>query len=575
MLRPNDKPRKTRSFLAYDFEWVPNTLEIRICGIYDGTRYRYYTNVDDFIDAELASKNHGKWFYGHSGGRHDFQFIFHALVQRGMSYTARACFSGSSAIIVPVRKDRYVWTFIDSYYLLKSKLSTIGKWTGLEKGGGEEWTKERYATAPLEELIPYNERDCVILYTAINQFENTILDLGGELQKTQASCALDLFRRKYLEQDIYTTRGVNRSARGAYFASRVEPFEKECGEAKYYDINSSFPYAMTFPVPGNLIQTHRRLPDALLQDVEGRPFLAYVNVSVPETYLPVLPKRIRNRVFFPCGRWDTWITSIDLGLLLSEGGRLNKVNTVLEFEPITYFRDYALDLFNRRKASTDEFEREAYKFMMNSLYGKFAEDTKKQTMHLNPSAKVLERLNRRDHMHIPGVWIEEQERYVPHEHVPISAHITAIARRTLYQLLSISRDFFYCDTDGFATTDTFLTGTELGALKLEKVIHKGYFIAPKLYHLFATVDGDVRNIVKAKGFSLKDSLSRFNKVVSGQEVEIEKMMSIRENLKKKRTMPIEEITKKTFRGKTTPKRFFYPDGTSRPWFLSELESVNV
>ena len=261
MLRQNTKPRKTRTFVAYDFEWVPGTLELRLCGIFDGERYRYYTSIDDFIDGELTSRNHGKWFYGHSGGRHDFQFIFHALVQRGLSYTARAAFSGSSAIIVPVRKDKYVWTFIDSYYLLRGKLSDIGKWTGLEKGEDIELTREWYATAPLSELIPYNERDCEILYVAVNQFENTILELGGELQKTQAACALDLFKRKYLTQDIYTTRGVNRNAREAYFASRVEPFEKECGEAKYYDINSSFPFAMTFPAPGSLVRTYDRLPD--------------------------------------------------------------------------------------------------------------------------------------------------------------------------------------------------------------------------------------------------------------------------------------------------------------------------
>ena len=545
---------------------------MRLCGVFDGKRYRWYDNVDDFINYELVSKNHGKWFYGHSGGRHDFQFIFHSLVKRGLSYKARAAFSGSSAIIVPVRKDRYIWTFIDSYYLLKGKLSDIGKWTGLEKGGGEEWTRERYATAPLEELIPYNKRDCEILYAAVNQFENTILELGGELQKTQASCALDLFRRKYLTQDIYTTKGVNRDARGAYFASRVEPFEKECGEAKYYDINSSFPFAMTFPVPGSLVRTYNHLPDSLLQDVDSIPFIAYVDVTTPETYMPVLPRRIRNRVFFPVGRWTTWMTSIDLELLLSEGGKLNHVYVVKEFEAITCFRDYALDLFNRRKVSNDDFERAAYKYLLNSLYGKFAEDTKKQTMHLNPSATVLARLNRRENMHVPGVWIEEQDRYIPHEHVPISAHITAIARRTIYNFMAMSRDVYYCDTDGFATTDTYDTGKELGDLKLEKLIHKGRFIAPKLYHLFATVDGELQNIVKAKGFSLKDNLAKFNRVVSGQQVEIERMMSIRENLKMNRTMPIEVMVKKSFKGKATPKRFFYPDGTSRPWYLSELES---
>jgi hypothetical protein len=573
MIRPKNSKRRVRKFLAYDFEWVPDSLNMRMCGVFDGERYRYYHTVDDFINHELTAKNHGKWFYAHAGGLNDFQFVFSALVNRGATFTARAAFSGSSAIIVVVKKDRYSWTFVDSYWLMRAPLADIGRWTGLEKGGGEEHSKKWYATVPFSELVPYNERDCVILYTAINQFENTILGLGGELQKTQASCALDLFRRRYLTQDIYTSRVVNSHARQAYFASRVEVFEKECGEAFYYDVNSSFPFAMTFPVPGNLIRSTRYLPDRLMMSPDDTPFLAYVDVTVPETYLPPLPYRIKSRVFFPIGRWKTWMTSVDLELLLVEGGKLNKVIMVMEFEPNTDLKDYAMDLYTRRKQSTDGFERVAYKYLLNSLYGKFAEDRKKQAVHLNPSTSVMDRLNRKENMLMPGVWIEEREGHVPHEHVPMSAHITAIARRTLYRFLSSSRDFFYCDTDGFATTDDFTTTDEIGGLKLEKIIHKGRFFAPKLYDLFSTIDGELTNVVKAKGFSIKNSLARFNRVVSRQEIEIDRLIRIRENLKHNRTAPIEQVITKTFCGASTPKRYFYPDGTSRPWYLSELESA--
>ena len=177
--------RKLRRFLVYDFEWVPGSLEMRLCGLYDGQQYQSTTSINDFLNLALTSANRGAWFYAHAGGLADIQFIFEALAH-DTRYRVRASFSGSSAIIVRISQGKNNWTFIDSYWLLRSPLKAIGEWVGIEKPYADE-TREWYASVDLATLRHRNKLDCIILYQALLAFEVAILDEGGQLQATLAS----------------------------------------------------------------------------------------------------------------------------------------------------------------------------------------------------------------------------------------------------------------------------------------------------------------------------------------------------------------------------------------------------
>lgn len=607
--------RRARRFIAYDMEWNPHNYKTRLVGAYSGDEYREYKDVRTFLDDQLTTANAGKWFYAHAGGLADIQFVF-AELWNDKRYRIDAAFSGSSAIIVHIRRNKRVWHFIDSYWLLREKLSTIGKSIGMEKTGPtdkmtEEEIKEWYATVPLRILSPYLENDCRILWHAIDQFESAIMDLGGQLQMTIASTALYLFRRKYLTRDIATNHDINTIARLAYFGSRVEVFNSHCIDSFYYDINSSFPFAMTKSVPGNFVKTHMGLPDSLVNS--GEPYLCEVEIESPDIYLPPIPIRADDRVFFPSGSWRCWLTNIDLELLLQTGGKITHAYQTKQFDKLDDLGEYAYDMFDRRKATTDNFERSVYKMMGNSCYGKFAENREKLSMHINPSADVLDRINLEwrwkrynamiDHdpgwedippydpskMLKPGIWFDSKEAKVAHEHVPIAAHITAQARRTLYEYLEKSDEIHYCDTDGFSTVDTYETGKELGDLKLEKKIPEGWFIAPKIYKLNAEVLGDdgeweEKTITKAKGFTLRKRTDpktggvitpeqQWDSLIAGNELAVERMARVRENMrnatKRGSIAPYETTITKGLRD-MIPKRFMFENGTTRPWTMGEI-----
>jgi len=569
--------RHFRRFIVYDMEWIPGSLDIRIVGVYDGNRYRRYFSVEQFLNGELTSENRGRWFYAHAGGLADVQFVFEAL-NAHPEYQVKAMFSGSSAIIVQVKRGKNTWTFLDSYWLLKDKLANIAKSLGMQKTGPQEDDTDEiekwYATVSMDELETYNQNDCVILWKAIAEFELSLLSLGGELKKTLASCAMALFRRKYLTNEIETHDSVNEKAMLTYVSSRVEVFRREIPvPSNHYDVNSLFPYAMTHPLPGELIGASRDLP------LPGNLYMADVEIEVPDLYLTPIPVRMSGRVFFPSGRWRAWVTSIDLELLLKECGKLHKVYQVLIFEPFHDLGQYARDLYTRRKNTTDAWEKMVLKYLLNTLYGKFAEGETKSIVHLHPSETLLQKRLSHDFMLFPGCYEEELIVPVPHRWVPISSFITAIGRKTLYEFLSMTRHFYYCDTDSIVTKDEFSTSKELGALKLEKVISKqGLFIAPKLYR--------EDDLVKAKGFSLgwdenrqhkkKRAIELFETLVSGGEITVKRMRRIKENLKAGSVKPKEEPIKKRLSKNPISKRCHNSKtGVSRPWTIEELRKKGL
>lgn len=667
----------TRSIIVYDLEWYPKKLDVRLVGVFDGERYYDYpqggfASVRAFLAEWLIAEHSGKWFYGHYGGMADIQFILHEI-QKDPRYEVEASFSGSSAIIVNIRLigTRLSWTFIDSFWLLKDKLENIGKAIGLLKTThsyqcsdypdcGHRDAIRRTSLcmfyAPLPVLRDYNEQDCRILWTAITRFEAELQALGGQLQMTIASCAMHLFRRKYLKQEIRTLAYVNESARKAYTSSRVEVFQDRCvadgfnpetvfrdlygddesafdGNAArqlrpedpddpytwqrkvangnrgpvphYYDINSSFPYAMTKPCPGEMRTIDQHLPPG-----EDTLYLADAEIEVPPMYLPPLPYRHKGRIFFPTGRWRSWFSGEDLQLLEENGGTIHKVFEVVTFHPMEDLRDYALDLYELRKNEKEEFRRIVLKYLLNSLYGKWAEQSEKTALWLNPQFTTCQHkpkhrcdlwprcVHGRAKMECngcievlwPGALLVTQSVVLQHEHVPIAVDITARARRNLYNFLKAAQaDVYYCDTDSLVTTRQMPTSKELGGLKHEYDLVGGVFVAPKVY---ATLEHVVREPhddakppdpfeleeglictfkrhVKAKGFSHM-TYERFLQVQAGEEVAVERMTRVRELFRKGNSAPVERVYLKRFQNAVMAKRCLDPSGQSRAWSLAEI-----
>jgi len=578
-------PRKRR-FQVYDLEWTPGDpeearrrgvkpLELRLIGAFDGSTYRSFRTVPDFLNAVCTRENSGTWFFAHAGGLADLVFVLQYLVDNPRNgIKIRCSFSGSSAIIVKIERGDCEWYFCDSYWLIRQPLREIGKWLGLEKGGEEGSIEQFYA--PIGELTAYNERDCRVLFVAVQTFEREINRLGGELQKTIAATALDLFRRRFLHERIRTTPEVNGYAREAYSASRVEPFCRRCDHADYYDVNSSFPYAMTFDAPGNVAYFGSKLRRS---DDLG---LVQATVRIPELDIPPAPFRGSDgKLYFPTGTWKAWFTNTDIDHVQSLGGSVERVHQAVGFERFGDLRAYAQTIYDWRKSTDDPALKVILKFLLNSLYGKFGEQERKQRVVIHPGAEFFDLPEREAgglgrEMLMPGVHAVVEDRAIPHAHVPIAAHITAVARRVLDDYLVQAPRVYYCDTDGFAVPEssTFETSNELGGLKLEKHIFAAEFAAPKLYAITEngtdwTVKGKGFSRVRVNGKTRKLHYDDFQKLLSSKELELEQFGRLRALWRDGETAPRERIVKKTWRQTSRPKRAPIGDFT-RPWKVSEI-----
>jgi hypothetical protein len=593
-------------------------------------QYQCFATVRDLVDHILVRDRRAMWFFAHAGGLADMEFVLDELLseikrQAGVgsssavfggdgkrqektrvgTWEIKASFSGSSAIIIHVIKGKNAWHFIDSYWLLRDKLASIGKAIGIRKGDSPEakaWMSQKfgreiqdfedlsqsekttfYREVPLSILRAYNEIDCEILWKAIAQFEAEIFGLGGQLQQTIASTAMGLFRRAYLKQDIFTSERLNEIAQESYFASRVEVISRNAENFFTYDINSSFPHAMTFPMPGNLVSFRTTLPD---DDSDECVYLANVTVEIPDMDLPPLPFRKEGRVFFPVGRWRSWFTSTDIRLALREGAILHKVHEVYVFDPFMDFSAYAREIYGRRAESTTAFRKLVLKYLLNSLYGKAAEGIMKQEMLINP--QEIDRTKMQ--MLQPGVWLQDKQAVITHRHVAISSVITSIARRSLYD---IAKECYrqccpplYFDTDSCSTKAILpVDEKKLGALKLEKKMDWAIFAAPKIYRgegYELQKDGTWKPklVHKAKGFSLGSGREAFDKlgsIIDGDRLGIQRMVRLRELYRTQVngehvTAPFEMLVIKALTFESLCKRFHYPDGETRPWSVTELKS---
>ena len=574
-------PPEPLLFTTYDLEWDKDK-RVTLVGVYDDRKgYRYYLTVKEFIEKELTSENYGVTYFAHAGGKYDFQFLFDTLVKENWvenRYDVEMAFNGSSAFLVDICNKRntnknHKWRFADSVFLFQATIKEIGKLIGMEKGEVD------FETQNFNELRDYNEIDCRILYEGIKQLDVRLRLMGGGLKVTLASSAMRLFQSKYLKQEIETSNAINEIARDSYFASRVEVFKKECGEADYWDICSSFPYSMTKPLPATCIKVQKEIP-------KGKLYIAKVRVTVPDMYLPPTPIRDKHmRIIFPVGSWESYLTKCDIELAERVGCKIKNLKEVYIFEEFTDLKDYVLDLYEK-KATSKGFERLLYKLLLNSLYGKFAESNEKEKLVIHPEkgAKCPHRWKgKRKHKkdtcmrmfanNQPHAYIRKDFINSSHIHVPISSFVTAYSRELLYDYLVASKIYYYCDTDSVVCTrdNKFVDSDKLGDLKKEYKVIKGELIAPKLYRLMVEDEktGEPKQVLRTKGFPRLTS-EGFDKILQGESVTLKRFVSLKENYRSGDTSPKErEMEKRIYLD--TQKRKFELNGDSRPLHIKELD----
>ncbi len=424
------------------------------------------------------------------------------------------CFFGGRLIAARATGTRLVfWDSLNHSY--HAPLSKLGAVVGVKKLETDHaWTKGKRFTKRDER---YCETDTEIVVKYMNAVQEMYLKAGADCRSPTPATTMDLWRRQYLTEAIPAlTEKVTTWFRGAYFGGRVEIFRfKAKHRIRYYDVNSLYPTVM-----------QGKYPDLLSLRDGGKHGIVEAVVEVPEMLIPPLPVRLEGRLCFPIGRFmGRWCTcELEYARLL--GVRVLSVKSWLGSDvTVSPFRRFVRECYSKRMGSTTDLEKITWKFIMNSLYGKFGTRGTVQRL-VDPETADLDGTE----FYVGSLVCVNVERDPPpYANVLWAAWTTALARiylhRMLVGLLKDGHEPLYCDTDSVIFqispgAPAPPTGSALGEWKLEEKITEFETRAPKVYR-YRTEAGET---IRAKGVPRSVAEAFFE----GREATWQKPLKMRE-----------------------------------------------
>jgi hypothetical protein len=336
----------------------------------------------------------------------------------------------------------------------------------------------------------------------------------------------------------------------------------------YYDVNSLYPYIMSqFELPcgkivyfeGNIYDENLIINNIIPQGVLG---FYYCKVIAPTNLLhPIIQLRHNNTTLAPLGSFECMLYSKEIENARKYGYDIQVLRGYYFTEKAYLFKDYIKQLYEFRLTYDKSHPMNLIaKLLMNSLYGRFGMDFSLENTTIVNNIEINDMLNSKNNINGNIIDVEplgknnfivtrDQPFYanindkmssLSHHHninVGVAAAITALARIYMSKFKNNPLiKLFYTDTDSIFTDKSpvemntifnDIIGNKLGQLKLECVINRAVFLAPKAYCLELV---NQEQIIKIKGLNsnvIKNlmgeqvlTLDTFIKVLSMDSVEI-------------------------------------------------------
>lgn len=377
-------------------------------------------------------------------------------------------------------------TFADSLNIFPASVEKIGETVGMNKIVNEK-VKESGLTKEnkTEKDVEYCIRDCEIVFTALLK----IFEYVGTIKLTLSSLSLYNFRNKFLAENIVFSDLVDEFYE-SYYGGRTEVFKLGKCNCKVADVNSLYPYVMSYMrFPDVRTLKKETLVDLkyfnyILKNYEG---CAKITIEHKETYFGFLPYKSDN-LLFPVGVFTgVWNFNEIRFALQSDVIIILSVEYVIYANPVkTPFKEFIEYHYDQRMKTTNELDKLIEKLIPNSLYGRFAMRMKYQTTYYEDIPyELMEELNKTDKFYSLKTFSEKRDDcflITDNEKfknsffaIPTySSYITSEARIVLLKALIQNEKNrpLYCDTDSIFFEGEF-EGTinkDLGSFKIEEKI---------------------------------------------------------------------------------------------------------
>lgn len=481
-----------------------------VSGFYDGHTYKHWWSSEcvDQMFEYLATIPAGI-IYFHNGGKFDLHYAMKHLRNHPALIINRRIVRGYCKAKSGLHEVR------DSYAIMPFALEKYKKteidYTIFEKG-------KRDKPDNRAEIVSYLGDDCRDLWELCHTFFETF---GNKI--TVGQTAMGELRKLHEFESLGQTQ--DKDIRSKYFyGGRVQCFKQGIlkGKWKVYDVNSMYPYVMKnflHPIETPEAESRTVRKSTCFVTVEGRNYGAF-------------PSRAKdNSLRFDLERGTFHVSihefnaALDCGLF--EPSRIIRCVNIRGRDSFAKFVDHFFESRNKAKAKGDDIRALFYKYILNSAYGKFAQDSSKYLEYTitDGSLSLMQQMWRplsidvidRGCQNAFIVWARTPDSTIAKRYnVATGASITGAARSVLMRAIHKAKNPIYCDTDSLICEElpgVEIGASELGAWKLEAEADTACIAMKKLYALFQG-----KKCVKQANKGVKISPEQIREVCKGNEV---------------------------------------------------------
>lgn len=418
----------------------------------------------DYIEGE-APRDSVLWLFGNN--------IFFDLQAMGFfrDFTSRSwqlefVYDSQTTYMLVIKKERFTIKALSVTNYWSASIRELGVLLGRHKAECD------FDTVSGDDLLCYCFRDTEIALDIMERFFLFIRDADlGAFRLSRAAQSYGSFRHRFMKRKImrHDDDDVRPLEEAAYMGGRVEAYrigELPGGPFTCFDINSMYPFIMsTYRLPTRCCDYFEGLsPSDAIDILLEHSCIAEVTIETEE---PLYAWKYDGKVFFPVGRFDTFLCTEGLRQAILRG-HLVAVKRLAAYEDDIVFKDYIDFFYSLRmiaKSSGDMVTDRMAKLLMNSLYGKLAQRRPIVISNKRVKADDYYRFEAFD-MVTRSTFITTRlfhreivsagDELVPGAVCAIPAHITEYGRMMLWDIQEkVGREkVLYCDTDSIFIADT-------------------------------------------------------------------------------------------------------------------------
>jgi len=522
--RVKDLDKIRKKFFVFDCETFTDAARpegFAFCCMYGYNYKKVFHTIDDFKEEIFSGAFRNKYIFCHFA-EFDLNVIF-GNIKKGLD--REAIFNGSRFIMA--QKEKVM--FADSLNIYQTSVKAIGEILGINKleMNSKFGQNKRFKYGQTE--IDYCYRDCEIVWLALEK----IFTMVESVRPTLASLSMLYYRRFYMPYS-FAYNDLSIKFFDSYFGGRVEAFKLGETWSSKYDINSMYPYVMTyakFPNPKFVKKSHATTVKGLLHDLKYYEGQATIKVEHKVNQFGFLPVKKDGKLVFPNGVFSgTWCFPEIRFALKKKIIKILEVGEVLISYPMeTPFKKFAFELYDKRMKS-EGIEKTNLKLILNSLYGKWGQREKYKEIYFDEvpldfiellneqqipyELKMFNKVRTDCYLHVfKPIKINKDYTKVTiddkgfsnkiHSIPPFSSYITSHAR--VYLLENIlkyqKQNVTYVDTDCVCMEKevNIIDSLELGSFKKEKEYLSGIFGNKNYSEVKFDKDGEKVNNRKIKG----------------------------------------------------------------------------